>query len=460
MNSDPEPSNDNTPQADKKQEKEPKKPRVGGGRHGFDDYPNAPINNIGSGYCAGDKCPLCNSGRLYKGESRKLLEFTGSSPIEATKHEKEVMRCNKCSHEFMSNAQVHKWNNTARSSIVLQRVFGMPFYRLSKLQALCQTPVSEATMWEQFSGLWNDAGLYIYNGLLSLSAESETLYSDDTRVRILSEHQKNKALPKNEKRACHTTVCLSMFERHHIALYISANRHCGENLGLILSKRKNREKAIKLMIDASSCNTSFIDENFKKILRIIVAKCLTHGRRKFTDLEDFYPEECGYFLGKIALIYFNEKKCKSENYSAAKRLAYHQRYSKKHIYQIYSKIEHLFKNKQVEPNSSLGRAMKYWLNHKDGLCKFLEVDGIELDNNSSERALKTIILQRKNSLFYKNVDTAEVSSGLSSIVKTCELNKVNAFKYLNWIQDNYKEVREDPGKFMPWHYGSGPPVFA
>ena len=45
-------------------------------------------------------------------------------------------------------------------------------------------------------------------------------------------------------------------------------------------------------------------------------------------------------------------------------------------------------------------AIRYALNHWDGLQRFLEEDGrIELDNNSVERAMRPVCLSRKNRLF-------------------------------------------------------------
>ena len=43
-------------------------------------------------------------------------------------------------------------------------------------------------------------------------------------------------------------------------------------------------------------------------------------------------------------------------------------------------------------------AIRYALNHWDGLERFLEDGRIELDNNSVERAMRPVCLSRKNSL--------------------------------------------------------------
>ena len=65
-------------------------------------------------------------------------------------------------------------------------------------------------------------------------------------------------------------------------------------------------------------------------------------------------------------------------------------------------IEAQFSDRQVEPNSNLGKALRYWLSHWEELTVWLREPGTPLDNNESERALKQFILMRKNSLFFKS----------------------------------------------------------
>ena len=39
-----------------------------------------------------------------------------------------------------------------------------------------------------------------------------------------------------------------------------------------------------------------------------------------------------------------------------------------------------------------------------------------------------------------------------SLIHTCELNGVDAFDYLTQLQRHAKEVRAQPGRWMPWNY--------
>jgi uncharacterized protein (DUF983 family) len=96
---------------------------------------------------AGDVCPECEKGKVYPGTSRKLLEFHGNAPISVIRYEKEVLRCNACLKEYMSGQRIDKWGPSARSSIIIHKVMGVPFERMMNMQAMYNTPVAESTMW-------------------------------------------------------------------------------------------------------------------------------------------------------------------------------------------------------------------------------------------------------------------------------------------------------------------------
>jgi hypothetical protein len=69
-----------------------------------------------------------------------------------------------------------------------------------------------------------------------------------------------------------------------------------------------------------------------------------------------------------------------------------------------------------------------------------------------ERALKKCILHRKNSLFYKTKNGAEVGDLFMSLIPTCELNDANPFHYLTELQKHAEELAKNPTVWMPWNY--------
>jgi hypothetical protein len=86
------------------------------------------------------------------------------------------------------------------------------------------------------------------------------------------------------------------------------------------------------------------------------------------------------------------------------------------------------------------------------LTQFLRVPAAPLDNNTAERALKLIIRQRKNSLFYHNDFSAYVGSLLTSLIATCIQAEVNAMDYLVALQENRSAVFANPADWLPWTF--------
>ena len=86
------------------------------------------------------------------------------------------------------------------------------------------------------------------------------------------------------------------------------------------------------------------------------------------------------------------------------------------------------------------------------LTLFLKQPGAPIDNNIAERALKKAILNRKNALFYRTVNGAQVGDLFMSLIHTCELNGVNAFDYLTELLRHAEELQRNPSEWMPWNY--------
>ena len=393
---------------------------------------------------------------MYKGEERKLLQFIGNAPLEVTKYTKDVLRCNFCQREFMSDKNVTKWTNSARSTIIIQKVMGMPWHRFANIQKLYGTPVATSTMWNGCASAWNECGSFILNALVEELSAAKLMHVDDTAARILTVISANKHLSEKDRRACHTTticatrICPKTNTKSDIRLYITDNKYAGENIAPILDKRylDNPDHYVAIVADACNQNIPHIEKELLK--KVMIAGCLVHARRKFFELLDFWPKECKYFLERVAQIYRIENEC--NHLPGKQRLKYHKKHSSIHMKEIYKEIRRLFEEKIVEPNCDLGKAMNYWLRAKKSLTMFLRVKGIELDNNKAERSLKTIIVQRKNSLFFFSRNSAAILSGFTSIVATCHVNNINAHKYLIWVQDNWLAVQENPKDFLPWKY--------
>ena len=109
-------------------------------------------------------------------------------------------------------------------------------------------------------------------------------------------------------------------------------------------------------------------------------------------------------------------------------------------------------DRKVEPNSNLGKAIRYMQDRWHELTQFLRVPGAPLDNNATERILKMSILHRKNSLYYRTQRGPEVRDLFMSLVQTCRANQANPFDYMLAVVRNTEAAKTDPGQWLPWNY--------
>ena len=218
-----------------------------------------------------------------------------------------------------------------------------------------------------------------------------------------------------------------------------------ENLEKVLKLRAKELGPAIQMCDALSRNTS---PDFETI----VANCLTHGRRKFVEVVDNFPQECRRILETIREVYKNEAETKRLGMTAEQRQQFHWSKSRRLMTTLRRWMRLELQEKRVEPNSGLGQAITYMDKHWEKLTLFLRVPGAPLDNNICEAVLKRAILHRKNSYFYKTLNGARVGDLFMSLIHSCQFSKSNPFDYLTELQKHTDELSRDPQAWMPWNY--------
>ena len=61
-------------------------------------------------------------------------------------------------------------------------------------------------------------------------------------------------------------------------------------------------------------------------------------------------------------------------------------------------------------------------------------------------------LHRKNALFYRTLNGAQVGDLFMSLIHTCQLCGANSFDYLTELQRHARQLAANPTEWMPWNY--------
>lgn len=467
--------------AEPKQPKQPIK-RKGHGRKGADAYTGAeriwvPHESLE----AGCDCPECQEGRVSElARPAMVIRLEGAAPVHGKRHEFQRLRCNLCGAVFTAQAPEDigpdKYDVTVASTIgVLKYGSGMPFYRLEKLQANAGIPLPAGTQWKIVCG---PVPIFepVYQELIWLGAQGDVLYQDDTKNRILELMGKRlaKAQAQNaalatgshtdgagesqtdgaaesqtavdpKRRGIFTSGIVSTCAGRRIALFFTGRKHAGENLRDVLAQRAQELGPPIQMCDPLSLN-------MPADLNTILSNCLAHARRQFADVAEHFYDECRHVLEALKVVYHNDAVARQDQLSPEARLQFHQTHSRPVMDDLHTWLKRQIDEHLVEPNSGLGEAINYMLKRWDKFTLFLRRAGAPLDNNLCERALKKVILHRKNAMFYKTENGAHVADVYMTLIYTCELCGANPFDYLTELQRHASEVAANPANWLPWNY--------
>lgn len=402
---------------------------------------------------AGDPCPTECGGKLYQPNDTPggIIRVIGQPCAHIIRYEFDRLRCSLCGDTFVPEAPPdfppEKYDPYFRANLVIQKYFmASPFYRQERYQKLLGFRLPDSTQWDLVESV-ADCAHPVFNVLEKMAANGTHMNHDDTTVRILDVMRANNLDPQKKRKGMYTTCIFAQAGEYNICLYYSGIKHGGENISAVLEKRVKDLPPIIQMCDALSANVP-------ATLNTILCHCLTHGRRKFTDIETFFPQECSYVIEQLALVYKHDAETKEKGMTSDERLAYHQTHSAPVMDALKVWMQRQFDERTVEPNSALGSAIRYMQKHWAELTRFLSVSGAHIDNNLVERALKLAIRTRKNAMFHKSLHSAFVASLLLTLIATCELAGQNPVHYLIALQKYKSDVFKHPDLWLPWNYES------
>jgi transposase len=167
------------------------------------------------------------------------------------------------------------------------------------------------------------------------------------------------------------------------------------------------------------------------------AGCWAHMKRKVIDAEKAAPEIAREAVERVRALYAIERRCKDA--SVEERLELRQQQSAPLLAQLRERL--LTWKEQLLPKHPMAEAINYALGQWEQLIVFCSDGAVSIDNNVSEREMKRVVLNRKNSLFVGNPRGGRTAAILASLTSTCRRHDVDPQLYLTQLLINLPAVQ-------------------
>jgi transposase len=177
--------------------------------------------------------------------------------------------------------------------------------------------------------------------------------------------------------------------------------------------------------------------------------CWAHARRKFVETVKSATKthRAHEAIATIKALYKVENTVKALPMN--ERASYRQEHAKPILEEFGQWLEQTY---QATPaRSNLGKAVKYCLNFWPELNRYIEADYLCIDNNNSERHIRSIAIGRKNYMTTGSVRGGEAAAIFYSLVESCRSYKINVLHYMTDVLERLPacKTREDYQALMP-----------
>lgn len=162
------------------------------------------------------------------------------------------------------------------------------------------------------------------------------------------------------------------------------------------------------------------------------AGCWAHARRKIVEAEKSAPEIARQAVERVRSLYAIERQGKDA--SVEERLHMRQQQSAPLLDELHDKL--LEWKEKLLPKHPMAEAINYALGQWQELITFCADGAVPIDNNASEREMKRVVLNRKNSLFVGNPRGGRTAAILASLTSTCRRHEIDPQLYLTQLLIN------------------------
>jgi hypothetical protein len=182
---------------------------------------------------------------------------------------------------------------------------------------------------------------------------------------------------------------------------------------------------------------------------IIEASCWAHARRKFYDIYMANRSPiASEAIQRIGALYAIEREIRGR--APEERALVRQRYAAALLDQMHAWLSATLRT--LSAKSHLATAINYTLVRWTQLTRYCDNGRIEIDNNSAERAIRPLVLGRRNYLFAGSDVGGERAANIYSLVGTALLNAMDPYLYLRHVLER---IADHPinriEQLLPWN---------
>ena len=399
---------------------ETEKPRRG---HGPKEQPDLPIEALTHTLPEEDrKCSICGKVLVEMGDQAEESEeiTVVRAEYKIIKHRRQKYRC-QCNEQVMTAPGPVKLIPGGRYSIDFAEQVAegkyldhLPLERQARAMGRAGLQVDSQTLWDQIQALARHLEP-TYEALCSRVLDADVVFADETFWR----NHEGKDTSK------WWTWCVASDE---IATYCMLSSRSKKAAGTVLEGFEG-----VAMTDGYGAYQALE----RAVSDLHLAHCWAHVRRKFLEGEDAYPELSEHAVKQIGELFRIEQEIPQLRPGADDderegildlRRRLRQEKSKPIVNDLMMwALEH---RGRVLPKSKMGKAIDYMLKLWEGLTRFLDDPHIPLDNNAAERALRGVVVGRKNHYGSRSKRGTEVAALFYTLFETAKLSQIDPRAYV------------------------------
>ena len=237
----------------------------------------------------------------------------------------------------------------------------------------------------------------------------------------------------------------------------------GDAVCFHIDPSRSAEAAMKLFAGALPYTVIVCDRYsaYKKLARMLgglvtLAWCWSHVRRDFIDGaagQVSLTQWCQRWIERIASIYrLNEARL--EHYDPGLKRQTPAFDAAQGV--LKEALDGLFEEAEREldglPGKAReGKALRSLVNHRGGLCVFLDRPQVPMDNNKAELAIRGPAIGRQLSFGSDSEDGAKFTATMYSVVGTLSMNGIDVLRWLEaWLTACAENGRKPPRDLSPW----------